>query len=154
MKTVIFIFTIILIFSGCSTRKKSEPSYKPQEKNRITQALYEEFKKWENTPYKYGGNSFSGIDCSGFTRVVYKNVFHKNIPRTTREQATIGKRVSRSDLRVGDIVLFKTGKNVRHSGIIIEGNRFIHSGTSTGVIVSSLDNPYWKSHYWQIRRVL
>jgi len=145
---------ILIVFAGCSSKKEVAPSYKPHTNNKVTQALYKEFKKWSDTPYKYGGNSLNGIDCSGFTYVVYRDVFHKKIPRTTKEQAKIGTRVKISDLRVGDIVLFNTGRDVRHSGVIIEGDRFIHSGTSTGVTISSLHNRYWKAHFWQIRRVL
>ena len=154
MKKIVFLVVAFLLFSGCSVKKDADISYKPQTKNSVTQALYKEFKKWRDTPYKYGGNSLRGIDCSGFTQVVYKNVFYKKIPRTTREQAKIGHKVTQKSVRAGDIILFKTGRDVRHSGVMIEGDRFIHSGTSTGVIISSLKNPYWKSHFWQIRRVL
>ncbi len=153
LKNFTLLISLLVLFSACSTKEKV--IYKPQTKNNRTQALYKEFKKWGNVPYKYGGNSLTnGIDCSGYTKVIFKNVFNKKIPRTTTQQAKIGYKVSQKDIKVGDIVIFKTGRNVKHSGIVIEGNRFIHSGTSTGVIISSLSNPYWKSHYWQTRRVL
>lgn len=152
LKYFTLLISILLLFTACATKERVK--YIPQTKNTLTQALYTEFKKWDNTPYKYGGTSLNGIDCSGFTQVVFKNVFNKKIPRTTREQAKIGYRVNQKNIKVGDILIFKTGRDVRHSGIVIEGDRFIHSGTSTGVIISSLSNPYWKTHYWQARRVL
>jgi len=152
LKSIFVLSTIIFIFTACST--KHQIQYKPHSKNSVTQALYKEFKRWKNTPYKYGGNSLNGIDCSGFTYVVYKNIFYKKIPRTTKEQAKIGHKIDIKNIRAGDIILFKTGRDVRHSGVIIEGDKFIHSGNSTGVTISSLKNPYWKTHFWQVRRVL
>jgi cell wall-associated NlpC family hydrolase len=154
IQKLLFLTTLIIFFTACSTNPAINNSYKPHTNNSVTKALYKEFQKWKETPYKYGGNSLNGTDCSGFTQAIYKNVFHTKIPRTTKEQAKIGYRVSKKDVRVGDIVLFKTGRNVRHSGVIIEGDSFIHSGTSTGVTISKLTNRYWKSHFWQIRRVL
>jgi len=156
---------LILIFflDGCSTR--GNPSYKeitkpnqPQNfktnKQFIKQALFNEYKKWKGTPYKYGGDTFSGIDCSAFIQTVYKDAFGIKIPRTTKQQAKIGYKVNRYNSKSGDLIFFKTGYDTRHTGIIIEKDRFMHTSTKIGVTISSIYNPYWKNRYWKIKRIL
>jgi cell wall-associated NlpC family hydrolase len=154
----LFTLTLLLFFSSCSTRgvnshkRTIAPAYKS---NTITTALlYKEYEKYSHTRYKYGGQSTNGIDCSALVQAVYKNSFHKNIPRTTRDQAKIGYKVDKKDAKPGDIILFKTGYNVRHSGIIIEKGKFLHSSTKHGVVITDIEKPYYKKRYWQIRRVL
>lgn len=111
------------------------------------------FSAWKGTPYKYGGLDKAGVDCSGFIHVVYRDVFGRKIPRSTELQANLGRRVSQNDLRIGDLVFFKTGFRQRHAGIYIGQGRFIHASSSRGVIASPLDSPYWKKHYWKSIRV-
>jgi cell wall-associated NlpC family hydrolase len=171
MKWFLFIIFITL-FSGCSTKntpysaKKAKlhkiqkqqtnkkTPYKPKSKNYITTALYKEYKKWYKTPYKYGGCNTNGVDCSSLIQNIYKDAFNIKIPRTTKEQAKIGHKVSKSSMKEGDLVFFKTGYNSRHAGIIIERGKFIHTSTKYGVVISHINNPYWKSKYWQARRIL
>ena len=152
------IITIFLFLSACSTRgvnsynRTIAPPYKNN--NKTTALLYKEYEKYSHTRYQYGGQSTSGIDCSALVQAIYKNSFHKNIPRTTKDQAKIGYRVNKKDAKPGDIILFKTGYNVRHAGIIIQKGKFLHSSTKRGVIITDIDKPYYKKRYWQIRRVL
>jgi len=171
MKGVLLI-VFILLFSACSTKNttyhikkakllkkqkhktKQKISYKPKSNNYITIALYKEYKKWYKTPYKYGGCNRNGVDCSSLIQNIYKGAFNIKIPRTTKEQAKIGYRVSKKSSKEGDLVFFKTGYNTRHAGVIIERGKFIHTSTKHGVIISHLNNPYWKSKYWQTRRIL
>ncbi len=164
MKGVVFII-FILLFSGCSTKNSTilkkpkhkthkKISYKPKSTSYITKALYKEYKKWYKTPYKYGGCSTDGVDCSSLIQRIYKDAFNIKIPRTTKKQAKIGHKVKRNSTREGDLVFFKTGYKTRHAGIIIERGKFIHTSTKYGVMISHLNNPYWKSKYWQSRRVL
>lgn len=169
IRLTLIIFVLIL-FSGCSTKQvrqhskpqtlkskpkaKPLPSYKPKKQNWITTALYSEYKKWYKTPYKYGGVTSSGLDCSSFVQIVYRDAFSISMPRTTKDQVRKGYLVSKNSTKEGDIVFFKTGFNSRHAGIIIEKGKFIHTSQKYGVTVSSLNNPYWKSRYWQSRRVL
>ena len=168
MKYIFILITIALIFSGCSSRKKVSYKNKKVElktlepkniklsknSNYKTKALYEEYKKWLGTKYKFGGQSLKGVDCSSFVQQVYYNSFGLHIPRTTKEQAKVGREISKKELQAGDMIFFKTGWNVRHVGIIIENGKFIHTSTKYGVTSSSIYNPYWKSNYWQSRRVL
>ena len=165
MKLLLLVLTALLLLSGCSSKKVSKPTYKAKKTNTsvtkvehtgnwINKALSKEYAKWDGTPYKYGGTSLKGVDCSSLMQILYKDAFGLKIPRTTVNQAKVGYQVNKSTSREGDLVFFKTGYNTRHSGIIIEKGKFIHSSTKYGVIVSSLNNPYWKSKYWQTRRVL
>jgi len=85
---------------------------------------------------------------------VYYDAFGLKLPRTTKKQALTGSSIAKNKLQAGDMILFKTGWNVRHIGIIITNGKFIHASTSRGVEISSVQNPYWKSKYWQSRRLL
>lgn len=165
-----FLFLIFLFFSGCSTKSvkqghillhpfKQEPLrdeniYRLKHKDTITLALYKSYLKWHGTPYKYGGCSSCGVDCSALVQIIYADAFGIKIPRTTKEQAKIGYFVKRSNLKGGDILLFKTGRNSRHSGIYLEMGNFINASSKHGVTISNINNPYWKARYWQGRRVL
>ncbi|WP_087844962.1 NlpC/P60 family protein [Photobacterium malacitanum] len=108
---------------------------------------------WKGTPYRYGGSSKKGIDCSAFVQVGYSSVYQKMLPRTTLELVKKGKQVKRHTAKEGDLVFFRTGRNSRHVGIYLGNSEFLHASQSKGVIISRLDNPYWKRHFWQIRRL-
>lgn len=166
MKLFLTLLTLLFVVSGCSTKgphtykssikptKKEIPSYTLKKKTSISLALYDEYAKWYKTPYKLGGTTLSGIDCSSLVQSIYRDAFRVPVPRTTKEQAITGYKVSKESLKEGDLVLFKTGYNVRHSGIYLERGNFINASTSYGVTISNLNNPYWRSKYWQSRRVL
>lgn len=111
--------------------------------------------KYLETPYKYGGNTENGIDCSGFTLQVYEKSTGIKLPRSAREQFAIGEKVERDDLAFGDLVFFNTRRrsNPGHVGIYIGDDQFIHSSTSLGVTISSLEEPYYKKRYVGARRV-
>ncbi|ARF15029.1 C40 family peptidase [Sporosarcina ureae] len=111
-------------------------------------------KNYMGTPYRLGGTTPTAFDCSGFTQYVF-NKEGLSIPRTTGQQIGVGTSISKSNLEVGDLVFFNTsGRGVSHVGIYIGSNNFIHASVSKGVMVSSLDDPYyWKSRYIGARRV-
>ncbi len=98
--------------------------------------------------------ALKGIDCSGFVQRTFREQFGLELPRSTYEQQEMGKSVSRSNLRTGDLVLFRAGSTGRHVGIYIGNNQFVHASTSSGVIISSMNEPYWKKRYNEARRVL
>ncbi len=169
MHSVLFLAGITLFFYGCSTKQqdvqkyveltpytlqKKEIRYTLHKQNPITLTLYEQYKQWVNTPYQYGGESCQGIDCSALVQRVYQDGFGIKIPRSTALQAKAGYFVQKSNIKEGDLLLFKTGWNSRHSGIYIERGNFLHTSTKHGVIISNINNPYWKQRYWQTRRVL
>jgi cell wall-associated NlpC family hydrolase len=115
--------------------------------------LYLQYRQWKGTRYRYGGLSKSGVDCSGFVYITYLKKLGIRIPRSTKRQSQTGKAIKRSELRPGDLVFFKTGFKVRHVGIYIEHGKFLHASTKEGVMISNLDDYYWKDKYWQARRV-
>lgn len=116
--------------------------------------LLEHHATWHGTPHRWGGLSRNGVDCSGYVHHTYQAVFARELPRTTRAQVRLGEGISRAELRDGDLVFFNTGRNQRHVGIYVGDGRFAHASRSRGVTISSLDNVYWKRHYWQARRLL
>lgn len=111
-------------------------------------------RKYIGTPYKYGGTTSKGFDCSGYTQVVFKNS-GISIPRTTGSQYASGKSVAKKDLKTGDLVFFNTtGRGVSHVGIYVGNSNFIHASTSQGVMISSINDPYyWGKRYLGARRV-
>ncbi len=110
--------------------------------------------KYLDTPYKYGGSSGKGIDCSAFTLQVYKNSLDLDLPRSAREQYQSGEKVTKDDLKFGDLVFFNTRRRSRpgHVGIYLGENQFVHASRKLGVTVSSLDEDYYKKRYMGARR--
>ena len=100
-----------------------------------------------------GGLSKKGVDCSGLVYLTYRENLGIEIPRSTALQSKTGKEVKRSELRAGDLVFFKTSYKVRHVGIYIEDGKFFHASTSKGVMISNLNDYYWKDKYWHSRRM-
>ncbi|WP_340616480.1 bifunctional murein DD-endopeptidase/murein LD-carboxypeptidase [Xenorhabdus entomophaga] len=120
----------------------------------IKSKLLNQYADWKGVTYRLGGNTKRGIDCSAFVQRTFHDQFGMDLPRSTSEQQRIGQTVSRSKLRAGDLVLFKTGRYMRHVGIYIGNNQFVHASTSSGVIVSKLTDNYWNKRYYGARRVL
>ena len=118
----------------------------------VKNKLYSQYKDWKGVKYKMDGLNKSGIDCSGFVYTTFRSQLGINIPRTTELQSASGKNISRKNLKAGDLVFFKTAKKVRHVGIYLENNNFLHASTSKGVMISKLDNVYWESKYWKSMR--
>jgi cell wall-associated NlpC family hydrolase len=111
--------------------------------------------KYLNTPYKYGGNSMDGIDCSAFTQSVYHNTDFYDLNRSARDQYQQGIEVKdRSELKFGDLVFFNTRRRVKpgHVGIYIGDNLFAHASSKVGVTISSLDHEYYSKRYMGARR--
>ncbi len=151
------LFLLITLSSGCSLKSSSgkqiTSSLSPSQ---ITHALKQQHQQWKGVRYKMGGLSRKGVDCSGFVYRLYKDGLGVKLPRSTELQSQLGEHVSKSQLKVGDLVFFKTGGlfKSRHVGIYAGSNQFIHASTSRGVMKSNLNNPYWREAYWQSKRVL
>jgi cell wall-associated NlpC family hydrolase len=104
-------------------------------------------KSYEGVPYKLGGNSMRGIDCSAFTRKVY-GIYSIDLPRTAREQLQKGKRVGRDSLDTGDLVFFQTRRNRIHVGIFLGGSEFFHlSSRKRAGKVDSMDSTYFSTRF-------
>jgi len=112
--------------------------------------------KYLDTPYKYGGNSKDGIDCSAFTQNLYRDILSINLLRSARLQFTQGQSVSnKQDLQFGDLVFFNTRQRVRpgHVGIYIGDKLFAHASTAKGVTISSMDLDYYSQRFMGGRRI-
>lgn len=110
---------------------------------------------WIGTPYYYGGNGRSGIDCSAFTLAVFKGSGDITLPRTAAQQSTVGELVKNQDLRFGDLVFFNTRKAVyvSHVGLYLGDNLFAHASSRYGVTVSSLMSDYYRSRFLGAKRL-
>ncbi|WP_332651221.1 C40 family peptidase [Lysinibacillus sp. 54212] len=143
-KWLLPVFASFMIMAGTGTDTAEAASQKE-----LTATAY----KYIGVPYAYGGTTSSGLDCSGFTQLVFKQL---DIPiqRTTSGQYSQGTSVSKSNLQVGDLVFFNTtGKPTSHVGIYVGNNKFTHAGTSTGVITASLSESYWAKRYTGAKRI-
>lgn len=112
--------------------------------------LLEEAMTWLGTPYRYGGQDYSGTDCSGLTMTVYNKALGIKLPRNSAEQQKFCKAISKKSLNAGDLLFFCTGKDknrVSHVGLYIGDGRFIHSSSSRGVIISHIDENYYATNY-------
>ncbi|WP_241609085.1 C40 family peptidase [Rosenbergiella australiborealis] len=146
------LFTFLII--GCSSHAPS-PDSRLSNPRQVHMILSDQLVKWRGTPYRYGGMSRSGIDCSGFVYRTYRDRFGIQLPRTTRQLSETGTKIRKKDLLPGDLVFFKTGwgEGGLHVGIYDTQNQFIHASTSRGVMRSSLSNMYWQKVFWQARRL-
>lgn len=114
--------------------------HKSWEKKLMNEAL-----SWRGTPYKSGGHSKKGTDCSGFVMEVYRNAFGIALPRSSSQQADECKKISKKDLKLGDLVFFHgTKKNgINHVGIYVGNGNMIHASSSKGVVVTPVESPYF-----------
>lgn len=111
------------------------------------------------TPYVYGGIGRTGIDCSGLIYTVVLDTTGQAVPRSVRALYKFSKEIPPSELEPGDIVFFQTGTpgTPTHAGFYLGDNQFLHSasdGSETGVIISSLDEKYWKNTFFSAGRIL
>lgn len=107
--------------------------------------------------YRFGGNDEdSGLDCSGFVRLVFKDSIGTSLPRTAREMSEVGKQIDTSQLKPGDLVFFNTMRRTfSHVGIYLGDNHFLHAPrTGAEVRVENMDSSYWMTRYNGARRIL
>jgi len=133
----------------------SHASYKKPalSESSLRKALLRHYYRWEGSPYRFGGNSRYGIDCSGFVQIAFRDALGIKVPRSTELLSKTGSHVSYRRLVAGDIVLFKTSRTNLHTGIYIGNNQFIHASKSKGVVLSPLNSPYWRGVYYKSVRV-
>jgi probable lipoprotein NlpC len=150
-----------------SKKGKAVNSYKPAEETLITDAkpLEEEVieqvisitRTYYGTPYRFGGSSRSGMDCSGLLTTCFNEV-GLHLPRSSTEQSTVGHEVSLAEVKPGDLIFFSTekGKGINHVGLVTQADDgeivFIHSTVSKGVMEDKLSTPYYKRAYVKARR--
>jgi len=111
--------------------------------------LYQFVYDWLGTPYRLGGDSKKGIDCSKFSLALYENVFNTTIGYNSRNQFANVTPIEKDNLQAGDLVFFKIrSKSITHVGVYIGDDKFAHASSSKGVMVSNLNEPYWKRYYY------
>ncbi len=116
--------------------------------------MMREIETWIGTPYKYGGVSRSGVDCSGFTQAVFKAV-GIDIPRTAGLQAASAVKVPAGEMRFGDLVFFNTdGSGISHVGIYVGNGFFVHASCGRGVVRESLSKKYYADRIVSVGRYL
>lgn len=105
--------------------------------------LYNFINEWEGVKYKMGGLDKNGIDCSGFVFTLYREVYGRNIPRTTSALIKLLKRKYEDELTEGDLVFFDyDGKKYSHVGVYLQNGFYVHASTKKGVLIMKLKNPY------------
>lgn len=132
---------------GMKEKQLGEPLGKwssPEERNLFIKVV----KTFLGVPYRLGGSTLKGIDCSAFVKKIYQ-IFNVDLPRTAREQIFFGKRVKREELEEGDLVFFKTRRaNGTHVGIYVGNNEFVHASSwSKEVKIDSLETPYFDRRF-------
>lgn len=111
--------------------------------------LYDTIATWLGTPYRYSGSCEKGIDCSGFVNILYDRVFGKRIgARNSAEIYSSVYKLDLSELKEGDLVFFRIyRKRISHVGLFLGNNKFVHASTSKGVIISDLNEPYYRKYF-------
>ncbi len=137
--------------SGGDNKKAADRSRLP----RPAQALLNEADSWLGTPYRYGGNDRNGVDCSGLVTQVFYRAHNIKLPRVSAQQSEYCTKVGREELQPGDLVFFHSPGSFRvsHVGLYVGQGNMIHASTSQGVIMASLDLPYFVNNYVGAGRV-
>lgn len=179
-KTIYALLIASIISVSCGSSKKVAVKRNPQISPSVTRAenlrkldsyfngtvpksiseILKDAEKYLGAPYKFGGNTSSGFDCSGFALKVFEENDYL-LPRRSSDQAETGKKIDIREVKPGDLLFFSTagGSRVSHVGIVHDiGNngevKFIHASTTKGVIISSLNEVYWNKAYLHAQRIL
>ncbi|WP_189605099.1 C40 family peptidase [Salinimicrobium marinum] len=163
LKNLFLILVTLLVLASCGSSKKSmhpsERAITSSTDNPVMLRVSENAKEFVGTKYKYGGTTKKGMDCSG---LIYTAFTAEDIPfpRTSRDMSHLGYRLNLKEVNVGDLLFFETDKKKRvinHVGLVVDRDPnqiyFIHSTTSRGVIISSLEENYWRENFVMARRV-
>lgn len=158
MLKIHFALLILVMLQACSSIPPSQPNQLYPASNLTFEEQYEQlmffYFQWKGVPHQDGGASLNGVDCSGLMVRSFQEVYGVNLPRTTERQSKKGLIVGKDELRTGDLVFFKTGVKQLHVGVYMKANIFLHASSSKGVMLSKLDNPYWRKNYWHSRRII
>lgn len=137
-----------------SVKKKYASILGVKESDVKNEKLYQFINDWYATPYKYGGKDKHGIDCSGLTATLYQIVYQKKISPSTKALVDEVIKIKKTDLKEGDLIFFNTnGKSISHVGVYLQNNKFVHASSSKGVMISDLNEPYFKKSYVSSGRI-
>ncbi|MFO8086913.1 MAG: NlpC/P60 family protein [Bacteroidales bacterium] len=162
-KTIFFLFILIFFSTSCSLfRAPTKPEAKTEKAVSSAYADYSEkfgytltgkedldllkvVDRWLGVPYRYGGCSQSGTDCSCLIGNIYREVYGVELPRRSVDISKQAKKISRDDLQQGDLIFFKISRHkISHVGLHISRGYFIHASTSSGVVINHWSEPYYK----------
>lgn len=163
---IILFFTTTFSFAQTKKKKTTNPYTKPDiatyyynHQLTIDSAnspfLYYQVYEWVGTRYKYSGETKKGIDCSGFVSKMYDRVYCIQLNGGSKDIYTQVKdnNISKSELKEGDILFFKIRKGqISHVGIYLGNNKFAHASVQSGVIISDLDEAYYKKYFYKAGR--
>lgn len=159
-----FLLAASLLVSGLGAADAAEQGRKPEEQmsflERYTNAAQDvilQGLKLVGVRYRWGGNDEdSGLDCSGFVRLVFKDSIGTSLPRTAREMSDFGEKVDFSELKPGDLVFFNTMRRAfSHVGIYLGDNHFMHAPRAGAEVrVENMDSAYWLKRFNGARRIL
>ena len=164
---LIVLLISVLVISSCKSKKIITDSSKVRNinfsgslmdkystvlgvsKNRLNnEKLYRFIDSWMGVPHRIGGMNKSGIDCSGFTSILQKEIYDQSLPRVASQMALQVKRKYEDNLEEGDLVFFDfEGKKFSHVGVYLQNNKFVHASTSKGIIISDLKDPWYYKYF-------
>jgi probable lipoprotein NlpC len=147
------LFLILLLTASCASRKAKLRAKQVDE-------VISTARTFMGTPYKYGGTTRAGMDCSALTIHAFESI-NLSLPRSAEDQSGVGAKIKQKDIQPGDLVFFATGKRrrqVTHVGLVTDVRRntvkFIHASTSLGVIETDLSQDYYAKRYRLARRII
>ncbi len=166
------LFTILL-FASCGAKRKVarsndrvnggiETNVKKEDKNvtsyyaqlletdpkNLNDNLYKFIDKWMGSPHRLGGQHRDGIDCSAFVGHVFREVYQKDLPRSSKDMAEVIKRKYDHQLKEGDLVFFSFGgKSIDHVGVYLHNGKFVHVSTKQGVVISNLKDAWYYKYF-------
>ena len=110
--------------------------------------LYHFIDNWMGVPHRDGGMDKRGVDCSGFTSLLARDIYNLSLPRVAAQMADRVKRKYEDELKEGDLVFFDfNGRKFTHVGVYLANNKFVHASTSKGVIISDLKDPWYYKYF-------
>ena len=154
---VSFASAVVTASATEAVRKADEPQSFFERYTTAAQDVILQGLKLVGVRYRFGGNDEdSGLDCSGFVRLVFKDSLGAQLPRTAAEMSQVGQRVDTSQLKPGDLVFFNTMRRTfSHVGIYLGDNHFLHAPrTGAEVRVENMEDSYWIKRYNGARRII
>lgn len=166
IKYAAYSLMLVVIWYGCVSKKATTHSAYSSHYNEIKtllqisdkemkSPLYEFITEWYGAPYKYGGSSKKGTDCSAFVNSLYQKVYHKTLERKAQDIFSKQcKKINKNEVQEGDLVFFKIDhKEITHVGVYLRHNKFVHASTKKGVVISDLNESYFQKYFYAFGRV-
>lgn len=151
--SIAILLSSALITISCATAFATERQYgSPHTSFGFTNKQFEnKVKEYLDVPYRAGGTTKRGMDCSGFSKTVYSKFFGIELPHSSVDQFRLSalRKIDATQLKPGDLIFFanKKKRKVNHVGVYLSGKKFIHASSSQGIMVSSLDDDYWRNRF-------